>query len=119
MRPILALVAAAAVAALGAIVLGEYSFAGPAVIGSGVLLGLFVAEVLVSVNRGGNRPAAVAAGLLTAAGLVWAAWIATGHRVDEVRWDGWLAVALGAATAAFRSRPAGSARSPAAPARTD
>jgi threonine/homoserine efflux transporter RhtA len=118
-RPILALVAGGAVAAAGAVVLGEYSFAGPAVISSGLLLGLFVAEAVLAVQRAGSVPAAVGAALFTAAGLVWAAWIATGHRVGEVRWDGWLAVALGALTAAFRSRPAGAARSRPAPAGTD
>lgn len=121
MRPILALVAGAAVAAFGAAVLGEYSFAGAAVIGSGALLGLFVAEAVLWVRgeeEPGTWPVAAAAALLTAAGLVMAAWIATGHRVGEVRWDGWLAVALGAVVAGFRLRPGGRRRTPAAPRQT-
>lgn len=121
MRPILALLAGAAVAALGAAVLGEYSFGGPAVIGSGLLLGLFVAEAVLAVRGDGRNDVvgAVAGALLTALGLTWAAWISTGHRLGTLRWDGWLAVALGAVTAAFRLRPGAGWRSRPAPAPTD
>ncbi len=120
MRPTLALVAGAAVAVLGAAVLGEYAFDGVAVLGSGVLLGLFVSEAVVSVRRGGSRVASAACAGLTAAGLVWAAWISTGHRLGQLRWEGWAAVGVGAGVAAFRARSPGAARhTPTAPASAD
>ena len=84
-------------------ILGEYAFAGVAVMGAGVVLGLFVAEVALSVARTPGRGMAVAVALLTAAGLVWAAWIATGERLGTVPASGWLAVAGGAAAAALRT----------------
>ena len=110
MRLIVGLVVGAIVAALGAAVLGEYTFDGLAVIGSGLVLGLFVAEAVVAVARGGSLVGAVAAGLLAAAGLVWAGWISTGHRLGTVGWKGWAAVVLGAAVASFRARPPAAAR---------
>lgn len=120
MRPTLALVAGAAVAIVGAAVLGEYAFDGLAVLGSGVLLGLFVSEAVITVRRGGSRVAATACAALTAGSLVWAAWISTGHRLGEVGWKGWAAVGLGAGTGAFRARLPGAARhTPATPASAD
>ena len=110
MRLIVSLVAGAAVAALGAAVLGEYAFDGLAVVGSGVVLGLFVARAVVTVAKGGSRTGAAAAGVLTATGLLWAAWISTGHRLGTVGWEGWTAVVVGAAVSAFRARPPGAAR---------
>jgi len=109
-RLILSLVAGAAVAALGAAVLGEYTFDGPAVVGSGAVLGLLVAEAVVSVARRGSRVAVVGSGALTGAGMVWAGWISTGHRLGIVGWVGWVAVAVGAVIAAFRARPPAAAR---------
>jgi len=122
-RPILGILAAAAVAVLGAAVLGEYAFDGPAVVGSGIVLGLLVAEAVVTVAGNGSRLGASfvagvsAAGLiaagLSAAGLVGAGWISTGHRLGTVRWEGWTAVAIGAAVAMFRARPRSGAQGPA------
>lgn len=105
LRPILSVAAGAAVAAVGAAVLGEYAFDGLAVIGSAVVLGLFVAEAVVAVGRGGSRPGAVVAAAATALGLVGAAWISTGHRLAVVGATGWAAVAAGALVAAVRARP--------------
>ena len=105
MRPPLALLAGLAVAAVAAAVLGEYDFDGWAVLGSGLLVGLFVAEAVVTVAKGGSAlragvSAALSAGALTAAG-----WISTGHRLDTVSWKGWAAVVLAAGAGALRARP--------------
>jgi hypothetical protein len=100
MRRILGLTAAAVVAALGALVLGEYAFDGVAVVFSGALLGLFVAEAAAAAGER-SRPLAVASGALTALGLVWAGWISTGHRLGAVPGLGWAAVAVGALVAAL------------------
>ena len=81
-----------------------------AVVGSGVLTGLFVAEAVVAVARGGSRRLAVASGVLGAASILGAGWITTGHRLGTVAWKGWLAVALAAAAGAFRARPSAAAR---------
>jgi hypothetical protein len=103
-RPLLGALAGAAVASLGAVILGEYPFSGVLVLGAGVLLGLFVAEAVVGVGGAqGRGPAAVSA-VLALAGLVWAAWIAENHDLGAVDAEGWLAVVLGAAAAALRAK---------------
>ena len=104
------MVAGAAVAALAAAVLGEYAFDGWAVVGSGALVGLFVAEAMVAVLRRGSRWAAAVAAGLGAGALLWAGWISTGHRLGTVAWKGWAAVAVAAAAGAFRARRRGEAR---------
>jgi hypothetical protein len=110
-------VAAAAVAGLGAVILGEYPFTGLVVLGEGVLLGLFVAEAVVGAGRRRGVAPAAAAALLTAAGLVWTAWISENHDLGRVAMEGWAAVALGAAAAGLRARsPRAGAGSPTEPA---
>ena len=65
-RQTLAVLAGAVVAVVAAAILGEYGFDGWAVMGSGVLTGLFVAEAEVAVVRTGNRPLAAATAATTA-----------------------------------------------------
>ena len=109
----MAVVAGAGVAAAAALLLGEYPFEGLLVLGSGVLVGLLVAEAVVSVGRWRGRAPAVACAVLAAAGLVWAGWIAEGHDLGRIAPEGWLAVALGAAAGGLRAWwPAARADSP-------
>lgn len=103
-RQVLAVVAGAAVASLGAVILGEYPFSGALVLGAGVLFGLFVAEAVIGIGRHTGRARAVIAAALTVAGLVWAAWIAENHDLSRVAAEGWVAVALGGVAAAVRAR---------------
>ncbi|HVL05536.1 MAG TPA: hypothetical protein VM388_06085 [Acidimicrobiales bacterium] len=117
MRPPLALLAGATVALVAAAVLGEYDFDGWAVIGSGLLVGLFVAEAVVIVARGGSPLRAVTSAGLAAGALLWAGWTSTGHRLGTVSWKGWAAVVLAAVAAAVRARPTAAAQhTPPAPA---
>ena len=120
MRRIFAVLAAAAVAAAGAVVLGEYAFGGVAVVFAALLLGLFVAEAAGAVAREPSRGLAAVVGVVTALGLVWAAWIGSGHRLGAVGGSGWVAVTLGASAATLRAlRWRTRERSSGAPARTD
>lgn len=92
-------------AALAALALGEYGFGGVAVVASGVVVGLFVSEVAVSVS-GLRSWAMVAAGaVLAVGGMLGAAWTSTGHRLSTVPVEGWVALAAAAGAAAFRARP--------------
>jgi hypothetical protein len=104
-RVTLSLVAGAAVAFVAAVLLGEYAFDGLAVIGAGVVLGLFVSETTVSLARRRSLLLAGAGAAFTVAGMLGAAWISTDHRLSTVGLKGWLAVAVGAAAAAIRARP--------------
>lgn len=102
MRLALSVVAGAAVAAFGALILGEYEFKGTMPYVAGPLFGLVVAEVVLAVARRATPPLAVAAAALSSAGLVWAAWISSGRDWDYVPSAAWAAVALGAAVALVR-----------------
>jgi len=113
MRSLLALLAVVAAASLGALILGEYEMAGATPLVAGVLFGLILAEVAMSVV--GRRPrtdgttgrtttgwmngvtmmavvAAVAAGA-----MVWAAWISSGRDWAYVPGEAWIGVGLAAA----------------------
>ncbi|HVF13636.1 MAG TPA: hypothetical protein VM942_03495 [Acidimicrobiales bacterium] len=105
MRFTLSLVAGAAVAVAAALLLGEYAFAGPPVIGAGVIVGLFVSEATTTVARSRSALLAFAGAVLTVGGLLGAAWISSDRRLSTVGVEGWLAVALGAVAAAIRARP--------------
>jgi hypothetical protein len=116
-RPPLALLAGLVVAVIAGAVLGAYNFDGWAIIGSGLLTGLFVGEAVVAVARRPTLALAAATALLSAGALTGAGWIATGHRLETAGWKGWAAVALAAAAGAIRARPtAGARRSRSAPA---
>lgn len=110
MRPPLALLAGLAVGVIAAAVLGEYDFDGWAVLGSGVLVGLFVGEAVVTVAQGGSRLRAVACAGIAAGAMAWAGWISTGHHLSRVSWKGWAAVVLAAGAGAIRARPSAAAR---------
>ena len=121
MRPILGLLAAAGVGALGAVVLGEYTFSGVAVLGSGVLLGLFMGEAAVSVSRRPGLALGLACALLAGAAMTWSGWISTGHDLSFLEPEGWVAVGLAALAAGIRgwwSRP-GAGSPPREPAPAD
>jgi hypothetical protein len=97
------LLAAAGVAALGALILGEYPYTGVLVVAAGVILGLFVAETFLAVARRRGLAAAGLCAALTAAGLIWGGWISYARDLGAVPGAGWSAVAIGAAAAAVRA----------------
>lgn len=108
-RPVPAVFVALAVAALGAVILGEYELAGARPILAGVLFGVMVAEVLATLARTWAREAALwaAAALITEAGLVWATWISTGHELDRAAGTAWAGIVVGVVAAPFWLRSAG------------
>ncbi|HVM07645.1 MAG TPA: hypothetical protein VM345_04205 [Acidimicrobiales bacterium] len=106
MRPVLGVAAGAAVASLGAVMLGEQPLQGATALVAGVLFGLAIAEVVVSVARYGDLYLAAAAAILTQAGFVWALYIETGHQLDAAAPEAWVGVVLGAAAAAAWLRTA-------------
>jgi hypothetical protein len=116
--PVPAALAALLVAALGAVILGEYPLGGLRPIWAGVLFGVTVAEVLFTVARSGDRFLLGTAALLTEAGLVWATWISTGHDLGAAAATAWLGIVVGAAASAAWLRSAGrrAAHSPDGPA---
>lgn len=102
-RAPLGLLCAAAAAALGALILGEYEFSGTLPFVAGPLFGLVIGEVVVGVGR----TRAVVAGLLAAAlafgGIAWAGWIDSTQGVEPVKGLVWVAAGLAAAAALLRT----------------
>jgi ABC-type Mn2+/Zn2+ transport system permease subunit len=101
-RLIAGIVLGAALAALGALLLGEYPFTGVMPYISGVLFALVVAEVIVSVSYRSDRATAVAAAICTAGGLAWGVWISVGEGKAPIPIGGWVAVIIGAVVALVR-----------------
>ncbi|HEX2849582.1 MAG TPA: hypothetical protein VHN98_03480 [Acidimicrobiales bacterium] len=117
MRQVVAVLVGVAVAVVGAVVLGEYDLSGRTALLAGLLFGVALAEVMAGVARTADVAMSAAAGLLAEAGLVWALWISTGHRLDLASATGWAGVALGTVAAATWLRSAGrrGARTPTSP----
>lgn len=94
--------ASALAAVLGAFILGEYEFTGLLPIGAGALFGLAVSEVAVEIGRRHTWAVAISCAVLSAAGLLWAGWIAAGS--GAYPGGAWLAAGVGALAAVGRVR---------------
>lgn len=116
LRGLLAVFCGATVAALGALILGEYEFTGTLPYVAGLLLGLIIAEVMLAVGQRRSTPLAAAATALAFAGISWAGWIDSSEGVEPVKGAVWVAATLAAATALLRTvrrrRPTTSAPDP-------
>lgn len=107
MRPVirkgLGVVAAGIVAALGALILGEYEFKGSLPWIAGPLFGLVIGEVVVAVSKARDLVLAGAAALLAFGGIVWAGWIDSSEGVEPVHSLVWVAAGLAAVTGYLRT----------------
>jgi hypothetical protein len=104
-RRTLGLVLVVAVAALGALILGEYELTAVVAGTAGLVMGVLLAELMVTVGRWrGVVPALLVA---AAAGgcLAWAGWLDAGEGVEPYPATAWVGVAIAAAAAAVRLRP--------------
>ena len=101
-RALLGLVLGAAAAALGALILGEYEFTGTLPWVAGPLFGLVVGEVVVSIGRSHHAGVAVAAAVLSFAGIAWAGWIDSTQGVEPVKGLVWVSALLAAAAGFVR-----------------
>lgn len=94
MRLASAFLVGAAVAALAALILGEYEMTGWTPYLCGVAFGLVVAETVTTIGRrAGLAVALVCAGLATG-GMVWAAWISSGRDWSYVPGAAWVGAGL-------------------------
>ena len=91
-----AVVVAALASAFGGVVLGEYQFEGLMPYGAGLLFGLVVGELVVTVGRSRSAVLACVSGVLVAGGLGWAAWISSVEGLRPFPVLGWVAMAIGA-----------------------
>jgi hypothetical protein len=102
-RIICGLVCAALVAALGALILGEYEFTGTLPYIAGPLFGLAVGETTVAVGRSRSPITASVASLLALGGIAWAGWIDSSEGVEPIHSGVWAAAALAAIAAFLRT----------------
>jgi hypothetical protein len=93
---------AALASALGGLVLGEYQFEGLMPFGAGLLFGLVVGELVVSVARSRGPILAVVSSALVVGGLGWAAWISSGEGLRPFPTLAWVSMAIGAVSTATR-----------------
>ena len=105
MRRSLALFVGAVVAAFGALMFGEYQFTGGMGVLYGALVGVFVAESVILVERRPDLATGIACAVIAGGGVWWAAWISVGGRHTHAAIPGmaWLAIVVGGAVAAFMS----------------
>ena len=95
-RVVAGVVCGALAASLGALILGEYEFSGMLPYVAGVLFGLVIAEVIVSVAGAKGAMLAAIAAVLSAGGLLWAGWIDSNEGIEPVKPGVWVAVMIGA-----------------------
>lgn len=105
------MLAAAVVAAVGALILGEYPFTGAVPLVAGALFGLAVGEVATVVARDRGWPVVAPAAAVTAGGLLWAGWISDGPAGPFVPSAAYAAAAIGAAACVVWARTARTSRS--------
>lgn len=109
-RAIAALVVGGLVAAVGALLLGEYEFTGFTPFFAGPIFGLVVAEVVAAIGRLRSTSVAATTAAVVALGLLWAGWLDSGEGVAPLSGLIWPAMLLGAAAAAIRLWPPRSER---------
>lgn len=105
-RVLVAMAVGALVAGLGALFLGEYEFDELLPIAAGVLLGLVVAEIVVSLGRHRSWTMAAILAVLVGASVLLAGHLDAGD-VEPVKSGAYLSAALGAGAAALRTAPWG------------
>lgn len=105
MKRTLPVLAGAAVAAFGALIVGEYEFRGIIPILAGLVLGLLVSEAVALGGQWRGWVPAGLAGLLAAGGIVWGGWIDSGQGLEPYPLLAWLGAAVAALTAVVRARP--------------
>jgi len=114
LRAGLGVLCAAGVAALGALILGEYEFTGTLPFVAGPLFGLAIGEVVTGVGRVRSLPVALVAAALGFAGIAWAGWIDSSEGVEPIKGLVWASAGLAALVAGVRTTGLRSARRPTA-----
>ena len=105
MNRIIPAVAGAAVAAFGALIVGEYELRGPVPIIAGVVLGLLVSEAVALGGQWRGWVPAALAGVLAGAGIAWGGWIDSGQGLNPYPAPAWAGAGVAVVVAVARARP--------------
>ena len=87
MRTVAALVAAALVALVAALIVGEYGVAGWVALMVGSVAGLVTGEIAASIARSKAWSVGLASGALAGAGVLWGAYLDSGRGVAPLGWE--------------------------------
>jgi hypothetical protein len=102
-RTLLGLLCGAVVAALGALILGEYEFSGTLPWFAGPLFGFVVGEAVVTAGRTRSMVVGAVTAMLSLAGITWAAYISSGDGLSPIPTLAWVAAGLAAVAAFLRT----------------
>lgn len=101
----MAVVAGAAVAAFGALIVGEYEFSGVVPVIAGLVLGLLVSEAVALGGQWRGWVPALFAGVAAALAILWGGWIDSGQGIGPYPALAWVGGGIAALTAIARARP--------------
>ncbi len=99
------MLAGAAIAGFGALIVGEYEFQGVVPVLAGLILGLLVSEAVALGGQWRGWTPAVIASVLAAGAILWGGWIDSGEGLEPYPSLAWLGAAVAALTAVVRARP--------------
>lgn len=116
MRLPLGLLVASLVAAVGALLLGEYQLDGWVAVAAGGLLGLLAGEAAVAAAGTGSIALVAGVGGAAGSGYLWAGWISTSHDLGRLEPEAWVAALVAVALGAVIARPHRRSGTPAEPA---
>ena len=102
-RTLLGLLCGAAVAAAGALILGEYEFSGALPWFAGPLFGFVVGEAVVTAGRSRSMVVGAITSLIALAGIAWAGYISSGDGLSPITTLAWVAAGLAAVVAFLRT----------------
>ena len=108
MRVIFGAIAAVLLAALGGLIMGEYRLVGLMAVLAGVLFGLAVAELAITVGRSSDWPLVTVTAVAALLGFTWSSWIEAGRAFGPISAVRWLGSLLAFASAGFWVRSLGS-----------
>jgi hypothetical protein len=102
-RTLLGLLCGAVVAAIGALILGEYEFSGALPWFAGPLFGFVVGEAVVTVGRSRSMAVGAVTALLALGGITWAGYISSGDGLTPITTLAWVAAGLAAVVGFLRT----------------
>lgn len=105
MRPTLAVVGAALVAALAANILGEYELTPVVAVVAGLVVGFVLAELVTTVGQWRGVAAAAIIAVLAAGSILWAGWIDSDEGVEPYPVPAYAGAVVAAVTGAVKARP--------------
>jgi hypothetical protein len=88
---------------VGGVLVGELVFTGATPIGAGVLFGLVLSEIVISVGATRGPIVGVITAAMVAGALGWAGWVSSGEGLRPFPSGAWIAMVVGGLAAGART----------------